>query len=449
MIKRIGCIVLACWLLLTAMLPLTASAAYPLPENTTIVSRSAIVVFLGADATEDMIMYEKNPDERLAPAGMVRVLVGLYALQTMEEQNIDPAIATGTYTEDIYNTIAGTGLYTVGMEYGDVWRVEDLLNIAMVQTAADAVGTLVTALAGTQTRYVEGMNALAAELGCTNTHVSNVYGLDAPDQYTTARDMYTILRYATLRYPQMIEMLSQPEYETHPVKGEGDIWPTTNEMLRIHSEFYYEPLVLGRSGYTDTVGQSCASIARDDGYEFLTVVMGAKDEADTAGLAFTDSMTLYRWVYNSFDYQTIISKGQPISRLGVELAWNTDSVVLVAAAPLQGMLREELEHSALRYDIQMEHDTLEAPVEKGQVCGTAYVYDGEELIGSVELVAAEAVGRSQILAIADAVWKVISSPVMLVVLGALVLLLIGYIILSVVHNRNRRNKKQKRVKRYK
>lgn len=445
--KRLLALLLACVWLFAAVLP--TAAAYPLPEDVTIASRSAIVVYLGADSPEDMVMFEKNADEPYAPAGMVRVLVGLYALKTMEEQNIDPTIATGTYTEDIYNTIAGTGLYTVGMEYGDIWRVEDLLNIAMVQTAADAVGTLVATLAGTQTRYVEGMNALAAEIGCTNTHFSNVYGLDAADQYTTARDMYTILRYATLHYPQMIEMLSQPEYETHPVKGEGNIWPTTNEMLRKSSEFYYAPLVLGRSGYTDTVGQSCASIARDDGREFLTVVMAAQDAEDTAGLAFTDSMTLYRWVYRSFTYQNIISQSQPVSRIGVELAWNTDSVVLVAGSALQGMMRNDVDLTALRCEVTLTADSLEAPVEKGQVCGTATVYDGDELIGTVDLVAAETIQRSQILAIADAVWTVMSSPVMLAVMGAFVLLLIGYIILSVVHNRNRRNKKQKRVKRYK
>ncbi len=447
--KRLIAVFAATLLLLTALFPLTASAAYPLPADVSITSRAAIVVYLGADSPEDMVMFEQAADERIAPGGMVRILVGLYALKTMEEQNIDPAIATGTYTEQVNNMITGTGLYTVGMTYGDLWRVEDLLNIAMIQTAADALGTLVVTLSGSQARFVEGMNALAAEIGCTNSHFSNVFGLDAADQYTSARDTYTILRYATLRYPQMIRMLSQTEYTATPLKGESDSWPTTNDMLRLHSEYYYEPLVLGRSGYSEAAGQACASIARNDGREFLTVTLGARDTDELPKPAFTDAQTLYHWAYNSFTYKNIVSKNQPVSRIDVALAWNTDSVALVAGDDLQGMLRNDLDVNTLRYEITLNEPSLTAPVEKGQACGEATVYDGDEIIGKVPLCAAQTINRSQILAIGNAVWTVVSSPAMLIVMAIFVLLLIGYIILSVVHNNNRRKNNQKRIKRYK
>ncbi len=447
--KRFFAVLVSVIVLLTALFPLTASASYPLPADTSITSRGAIVVYLGADSPEDMVMFEQAPDERITPGGMVRILVGLYALKTMEEQNIDPAVATGTYTEQVYNIITGTGLYTVGMDYGDIWRVEDLLNISMIQTAADALGTLIVTLKGSQAAFVEGMNALATEIGCTNSHFSNVFGLDSPDQYTSARDTYTILRYATLRYPQMIRMLSQSDYTANPVKGEGDSWPTTNDMLNIYSDYYYEPLLLGRSGYSEAAGQCCASIARDGGREFLTVVLGARDTEELEKPAFTDTMTLYRWVYNNFTYKNIVSKNQPVSRIDVDLAWNTDSVALVAGTDLQGMLRNDLDINTLRYEITLNEPSLIAPVEKGQVCGQATVYDCDKIVGTVPLCAAKAITRSQILAIGDAVWSVVSSPAMLIVMAAFLLLLISYIILSVVHNNNRRKKKQKRIKRYK
>ncbi len=429
-------------------LPMTASAAYTLPDDVKIVASSAVVVYLGTEPTDDMLLYEKNADDHLAPSGMVRVMVGLYALKLMDEQNIDPAVATGTFTESVFDTFAGTGLYTVGMDFGEVWKIEDLLSVSMIQTAADAVGTLVTSLAGTQARFVEGMNALAAEIGCQNTHFTNVYGLDEADHYTCARDMYTMLRYATFQYPDMITMLSRDEYGV-TVNGEPDFWPTTNEMLRPASDFYYAPLVYGRSGYTESIGQSCSSVARDDGIEFLTVVMGCKDAEGTDGLAFTDTMTLYRWAYNAFTYKTVVNKSQPVSRIPVDLAWRTDSVALVAGDSLEGMLRNDLDINTLRYEIQLTEEKLVAPVEKGQVCGTATVYDGNEVVGTVSLCAADAVAKSQLLALLTAIGNVLLSPAMLIVYALLAILLVSYIIMSVVHNRSRRKNKRKRVKQYK
>jgi len=447
MFRRMAVLVLALIMAVVCCVPVTAAQTLPNDVNTTCMS--AMVVFLGTEPKNDMVLYEDNADKQLPPSGMVRVMVGLTALKLLEEQNIDPAVATGTYTESVFDTFAGTGLYTVGMEFGEAWHVNDLLSVAMIQTAADAVGTLVTAVAGTQARFVEKMNALAAELGCENTHFTNVYGLDEADHYTSARDMYTILRHASFLYPEMITMLGRDEYGVTPIGGEPDYWPNTNDMLRPASEFYYAPLVYGRSGYTESIGQSCASVARDDGIEFLAVVMGCKDAEGTDGLAFTDTMTLYRWAYNAFTYRTVISKNQPVSRIPVELAWRTDSVALVAKESLQGMLRNDLDINTLRHEITLSADKLTAPVEKGQVCGTATVYDGEEVIGTVELCAVDAVAKSQLLALLNAVGGVLLCPNMLIVYALLAILLISYIVMTVVHNQSRRKNNRKRVKEFK
>ncbi len=447
--KRLIAAICSLLLLLSLCTPLTASAAYSLPEDVKTTCTSSVVVFLGTDPDHDMTLYESNAEAHLAPAGMVRVMVGLYALKLIDEQQMDTAVATGTFTESIFDTFAGTGLYTVGMEFGDVWLIEDLLSVAMIQTAADATGTLVTTLAGTQSAFVDGMNALAAEIGCTDTHFTNVYGLDEPDHYTSARDMYRILRYATFHYPKMITLLSRSEYTAARVGGEADSWPTTNDMLRPSTPFYYEPLVYGRSGYTESIGQSCASVARDDGIEFLTVVMGCKDAEGTDGLAFTDTMTLFRWAYNAFTYKTVVNKSQPLSRIDVDLAWRTDSVALVAAQSLDCMLRNDLDINTLRYEIELFEEKLIAPVEKETVCGVATVYDGNEIVGKIDLCPADEVPRSQLLALLSAIGSVLFSPAMLIVFAVLVILLISYIIINIVHNQSRRKNKRKRVKHYK
>ncbi len=475
--RRIGIGILVLSLLLS-LFATPVYAAYELPpdKEAALTAQSALVVFLGSDMPRDMVMYEKNPDARMAPGGMVRVMVGLYALKTLEDQKIDPAVATGTYTEELYDLIAGQDLETAGMQYGDVWRVEDLLYMGVMCTAADAVGALSVALAGSHDKFVEGMNALAAEIGCTDTHFQNVFGLDHAEQYTTARDMYRILRYANLHMPQLCDILGTTEYTPKPVVGEADTWTTANLMLRPSSEFYYAPLVYGRTGNSGTEGRAAVSVARDGGFEFLTVVMGCKPapasepaegegetpaegEGETPavaeeGLALVDTTLLFRWVYNNVSYETVVSRYQPITRVGVELAWNTDSIPLVAASDLEGMLRAETKVSALRYEVAIDESLLSesgklvAPLEAGQICGKATVYDGDDVIGTVELCVAETVTRSQVLAILSAVWGVLTNPFVLILFAVLVALFIGYIVMTVTHNNRRRRKNRQKVKRY-
>ena len=94
------------------------------------------------------------------------------------------------------------------MSYDEEWTVKDLLSISSIQTAADACVTLAITLSGSHAGFVSEMNALTKEIGCENTSFINVSGADSPSQYTTARDLYKIIRYA-MDYPEF-EPLSPP-----------------------------------------------------------------------------------------------------------------------------------------------------------------------------------------------------------------------------------------------
>lgn len=73
-------------------------------------SSSAILVALGATEDEDVVLYEKEADQKRAPAALVRIMVGALALKTIQEKGIDTATTTGTYTLQCDNLITGTGV---------------------------------------------------------------------------------------------------------------------------------------------------------------------------------------------------------------------------------------------------------------------------------------------------------------------------------------------------
>ncbi len=70
-------------LLATCLSPPGAAALYELPEGKTLSSSSAILVALGATEDEDVVLYEKEADQKRAPAALVRIMVGALALKTI------------------------------------------------------------------------------------------------------------------------------------------------------------------------------------------------------------------------------------------------------------------------------------------------------------------------------------------------------------------------------
>ena len=92
-------------------IPLTASAAYTLPDDVDPLAISSMVVYLGTGPSDDMLLYEENADKRLPPSGMVRVMVGLYALKLIDEKNIDPAVASGPLITTINDLVAVVTYY--------------------------------------------------------------------------------------------------------------------------------------------------------------------------------------------------------------------------------------------------------------------------------------------------------------------------------------------------
>ncbi len=439
-------------------------SAYTLDKETSkgVTARASIVMYLDSAASaetgvagRDILLYANNENTPYSPAVMMRIMVGLYAEKLIAEKNLDTKKTTGTYTEALQDGyVWGTGLTVANMEIGEVWTIQDLLSVSMIQTAADAAVTLAATLGGTVEAFVQGMNEYAKQLGCKNTSFANVTGIDNIQQKTTPYDTYIMLRYA-LDIPELTAMLGAQEYTVTPVSGGYErSWENSNYMLRPSDvDYYYDPLQLGKTGWSEDSGKNLASVAQLDGYRYLVVVMGCPDEDSEGdgGTHYTSSKALYNWVFNKFEYVNMIAENQPMTRQDIRLAWSTDSVTLVAQNSLSCLVPEGLDTNTVRTEITLNTEDLKAPVKKGEVLGKATLYIREnEKIGEVNLVADEGVKRSNFLFVMDAIRSVIRSPW---VWGTLLILLIfgvSYLIMAIQYNKKKRRiAKESGYKKYK
>ncbi len=452
--QKIGAVLLAA-IMVIGLLPggrLTAAAqteGYTLPEATTVHAEAALLVNLGSSMDKDVVLYAREADEVHAPGAMIRFMVITYALHRIEELGMDMDTATGTYTVEMFNNyVAGTGVPTVNMNFGETWTIRSLLKASFLQNASDAVTTLAFAIDGGVTPFVQGMNKLAEELGCDYTHFANVTGLDSLSQYTTARDVYRIIRYG-MSFSRFEDLTSHLPFTVTPVSGGTErTLVTINHMHQSSSQFYYSPLMFSRTGLSEHEGRTCASVAQDSGYEYMVVVMGCPEtnEAGESGLHYRDTKALFRWAFNNFSYSTVLAKSEILASVKVNLSWNADHVNLVPAAAYSTVVESQLDPDQVIKKVTVYQKELDAPIEKGMVLGKVeLIVNVDQKIGEVELVAADSINRHWLLHTTRGVKNFFSSPWFWAAVGLLVALIIGYVILYITYNRRRRRERLGRV----
>ena len=444
--KRVAAGLLA--VLMSVLLCLPASAAgilyeFPADEGTPIESPSALMMYMGVKSEQDVILYEKAADTRYQPGALMRVAMLGYAMKQIRAQHLNIDTVTAAYSLELFNHyVAGTGLHVALMNFGEEWTLRDLLTVSTLQTAADCAVTLATAIAGSPEAFVEGLNGFAQELGCTNSHFTNVVGLNEDGQYMSARDVMTFTRYA-MQYAEVEKMLELTQYTVTPVSGgKTRSWPTSNDMQRASTPFFYTYSAGGKTGGTLTE-MSVMEYGSKDGYEYMAVVMGAprKDEkGEMTGVAYADARRLIRWGFLDFSYEMLARKGEPAGRLRVTDSASADTIALVPTDNFYTVVNSKVDITAITRRVVTEKQSLAAPIKAGEPMGTLELYYDDQLIGSVPLETGEDVPYHFLYSVWSRVSAVLFSGwtvAILVLIGALVA---GYVVFNIRYNR-KRNKK--------
>ncbi len=444
--RRILCVLLAVCLLLITALPVSAEQLlyeFPETEDEKITAPSAMLLYIGMQPEQDVTLYEKAADTRYQPGSLMRVAMVGYAMKLITEQNIDIDTATASYSLTLFNHyVAGTGLHVALMNFGETWTLRDLLTLCTIQTAADCAVTLANRLSGSPEAFVDGLNAFAAELGCTNSHFTNVIGLNEEGQYMSARDVVTFTRYA-MQYPEITQMLELTEWTVQPVSGGSRrSWPSSNDMLRQSTSAFYTYAVGGRTGGTLTE-TSLVEYGSLDGYDYMAVVMGAQRKDDKGNLtntAYAEARLLIRWGLIGFNYETLLHKDEPVGRVPVSGCSERQYLSLVPAADLNSVVIKGTDLSKVTRKVTYTQESYRAPIEKGDTLGSVTLYlEGKE-IASADLVAGETAPYSTLYAIWEGIRSAIFSGWMLAFIIIAILLIVGYVWLTVRYNRKRRRK---------
>lgn len=383
-------------------------------------------------------VYSKNPDARLFPASLTKIMSALLVLE--KTPDLDAKV---TMNQGIASMISGTGSVVLGLVNGEEISMRDLLYSFMLKSAGDSVLLAAEAVGGSVESFVAMMNERAAALGCTNTHFANPHGLHDENHYTTPSDMYKIVAEA-MKNPTFREICGTARYTVAATNKSAErLVVSTNVMLsaNLGGSLYYEPIRGIKTGFTTPAGPCFASIATQGNETYVIIVMKATavgtDGAVNRNGAFSLTKQLYEWLFSSYKLQTLLTNATVLKTVEVKYGKTVDTVGLVPSEDFVTLLPKNADQSSvvINYNVQA---SVDAPVAAGTPLGTAYIEISGERAGEVTLVAAEGVERNEFLYVMSQIGAFLTSKLVLIIGGIIVLLVIGYIALNVAYNRGRK-----------
>ena len=217
-------------------------------------------------------VYAKNVYQEMNPASITTLFTAYVVLQNKELSD------TVTVTADAVSNLYRTS--TVGLEQGNQLTVEQLLYGMLLCSGVDAANVLAIETAGSMEAFVRMMNAAAEDCGCVDTQFENPNGLTATGHYTSAYDIYLILRRLS-EDERFMKIISAGTYEAVYKDADGnkkeETYTSTVQYVEDGvSQIGSVSIVGGKTGTTQSAGHCLALICENgEGERYLAVVMKA------------------------------------------------------------------------------------------------------------------------------------------------------------------------------
>lgn len=340
-------------------------------------AKSAIMI----EASTGEILFQKNKDEKLAPASMTKMMSMLLIMEEIENGNLkwNEMITTSEKA----SSMGGSQIF---LKVGEKMTVEDLLKGVAIASGNDAVVALAERVSGSEEQFVKRMNTRAKDLGLKNTNFINATGLTADNHYSSAYDMSLIAK-ELVKHEKILEFTST--YEDYLRKDtKSPFWlVNTNRLVR-----FKEGVDGLKTGFTDEAGYCLTATMKKDNMRLITVVM--KEENTSKRSADTTKMLDYG--FNIYMVQTILDEKTTIEKKKVELG-KTLTTEIVPKENITILNKKSEEQKNITYKTNI--NKIIAPVKKGDKVGTIDIIEDNNIISTIDATVKEDISKANILTI--------------------------------------------------
>ena len=359
------------WVLPALLLAASSFAAdVPVPAPPQIGASSYQLI----DFSSGRIVAESNPDERVEPASLTKLMTAYAVFHALRRGQI--TLQDEAHVSEKAWRTEGSRMF---IEVDTRVSVEDLLRGMIIQSGNDASVALAEHVGGSEDAFLELMNQHAELLGMTGSSFINTTGLPAEGHYVTARDVAILARAIISEFPEYYGWYSEREFTYNGIR-----------QYNRNSLLWRDESVDGlKTGYTMAAGFCLVTSAERSGMRLISVVTGmASTEAREDG-----SQALLNYGFRFYETHKLYSGGEEITTARV---WK--------GAPHEASLglSEDLyitvprgRYDALEAKMDLSTDLM-APLSAGAEVGAVRISLDDEQISTMPLMALHAVPEANV-----------------------------------------------------
>lgn len=319
-------------------------------------ARSAFLM----DYDTDIVIYEKNANERLPVASMTKL-----ALLWVVFDYLNKGIIKENDYVLVSENAAAVGGSSAFLDSGSSYKLSELVKSVIVASANDSSVALAEKVCGSEELFVSKMNQKVMSLGLQNTNFVNCTGLPADDHYSSAYDMAQI-------YKQVCDNKLYKKYAkiwmddfVHP-SGRKTGLVNTNRLVKT-----FDGIEGGKTGYTDAAKFCLTTSAKRGNSRFVAVVIGVSDSKTR----FAEARKLLNFGFANFEHKVVTNAEVPVTIHKFKAA-KKPVQIYPEKTIVKLMSKTEDEQFSTDYQI----NELKAPIKKGDVVGKMFVFDKNNMV---------------------------------------------------------------------
>jgi D-alanyl-D-alanine carboxypeptidase (penicillin-binding protein 5/6) len=344
------------------------------------------------DAISSQVLFEQNPQIRMAPASFVKLLTLYVAFDALRNGHLKKGDLV-LVSQKAWR-MGGSRMF---IKPGERVRVEDLVKGIAVVSGNDACVALAEHLAGTEEAFVLKMNEKAQSLGLKDSQFKNSHGMPAQNQYTTAFDIAILARHYIEDHPEALTYHSLSEFEYNGIQQQN-----RNTLLGMN--IGADGLM---TGYLKKSGYLLAATAKRDSQRMIAVVMGC----DTPWRRTQESRKLLEYGFKNFSTVEAVKKSDLFGPEKV-VKGKLNKVQLIPAGGAWVTVPKGKENSiSMTTEIPKP---ITAPVQAGKAVGKVVIQSEGKVLKEIALLSSSDIPEGLYLS-----WPTIAVGVLCVLLVAL------------------------------
>ena len=303
------------------------------------------------DVTTGTILFSKNPDERMTPSSMSKIMTVYKLFERLKDGELS---LTDKFlvSEKAWRKQGSKMFVAVNSRV----TIEDLIRGIIVQSGNDATIVVAEGLSGSEGAFADEMNETAKQLNMTNSNFINASGWPDPDHETTARDLAKLTVATVKNFPDLYRYYGEKTFTYNGIK-QG------NRNPAIYRNIGADGL---KTGHTEAGGYGLTVSAIRKNRRLILVINGLPTKKSRA----VESERILDWGFREFNNYALFKAGETVTEAQIWMGEH-GSVPLLIERDLIITLSRKVRRG-MKVKVAME-TPVPAPVKKGDVLATLKV----------------------------------------------------------------------------